>query len=838
MLDIIHHPCQLEPLSILGFCTLIPPPLLCPLLPFTFSPAASGEACLHISGNRQWQDFGIIPARKIIAEHISQEPSFHNRIFQFHEFFTLCHHLIAPTRSIPQMQSRRVRRTRSGHLGLSQHAASSPVKAVRRPLTRFTIPTKASGLSGLSSGLSPRIGSVDVPVETLTRSRSRTSSNAIGRNKQKTRFEARSNGKHGSPNEQDRVTDNDSEGSYIDENDDVAKLSSGRGASGINRPRSIKRRRLESSSKVPGKVVRAVRGIRTRSRGPVILGDSPRKRKRDDPEYSDDDDMADGEVLEEDATPDEEGLSPGLGDVRMLEDVDETEEPEFIAEADQHLLQEASAAALHRLRKADLIRLWKVAGLWEGPDEEDSADDGHDMGEEIRKNELVGGIIATRRRPILTPTPSSSERHHLSKMSFISRQSSHAKSTAQSSPHHSDPSSSETSEVGDRPHFPFPKYHSMKAAKTPIKARNNRRPTPDSSAPSSVSGSDADKAARRPATRKQARTPVGRRQQRSVSFDHKNSGGSSNAAADDEDTGDQGSGEEETSSEAAVDTSEKRRTRSMSGQAGPSSGAQQERVVSTRKAKRQALQAIKSTGLNQRQLDDAAGGPMSDASFDGTVGDPTPRPKHVSVLNRNRDMPSHVQSPSQAPPTMQNRQRLTRSRASSFAAKLNSKGRDHLGDDDLDDQVQPDQSFSDAGESSHQARRLRRSQPGRSHRPSSLERGLESMDICSDEVAQNAAEPADDAMEEENEQMELDESLAGECCCEPNPIQCADLRRGIKSTDFDLGAASESDLARLKKDQLVQMCLERDLDTEATKKELIRYLLSWVGENYYLLTSQ
>lgn len=50
-----------------------------------------------------------------------------------------------------------------------------------------------------------------------------------------------------------------------------------------------------------------------------------------------------------------------------------------------------------------------------------------------------------------------------------------------------------------------------------------------------------------------------------------------------------------------------------------------------------------------------------------------------------------------------------------------------------------------------------------------------------------------------------------------------------RPTDFDLRAASAADLNKLKKDQLIDLCRKRDLDTEATKKELVEYLLSWVS---------
>jgi hypothetical protein len=54
---------------------------------------------------------------------------------------------------------------------------------------------------------------------------------------------------------------------------------------------------------------------------------------------------------------------------------------------DEHLIQSAPAYALHRLRKSELVRLWKVAGMW--PDEFMDQDD-PDLG----KAQLVTGLIS------------------------------------------------------------------------------------------------------------------------------------------------------------------------------------------------------------------------------------------------------------------------------------------------------------------------------------------------------------------------------------------------------------------------------------------------------------
>ncbi|OCF31382.1 TKL protein kinase [Kwoniella heveanensis BCC8398] len=84
------------------------------------------------------------------------------------------------------------------------------------------------------------------------------------------------------------------------------------------------------------------------------------------------------------------------------------EEPEFIVESDQHLIDSAPAYALHRLRKAELIRLWKVAGMWAQDDTEiTSVDDESDAG--MGKKELVDGLIAARKGTdrLISPLPSS-----------------------------------------------------------------------------------------------------------------------------------------------------------------------------------------------------------------------------------------------------------------------------------------------------------------------------------------------------------------------------------------------------------------------------------------------
>lgn len=62
------------------------------------------------------------------------------------------------------------------------------------------------------------------------------------------------------------------------------------------------------------------------------------------------------------------------------------------AVGDQHLLVEAPAHALHRLRKAELVRLWKVAGMWNEEEHGDGLEEDESIG--MSKKDLVDGLVA------------------------------------------------------------------------------------------------------------------------------------------------------------------------------------------------------------------------------------------------------------------------------------------------------------------------------------------------------------------------------------------------------------------------------------------------------------
>ena len=60
---------------------------------------------------------------------------------------------------------------------------------------------------------------------------------------------------------------------------------------------------------------------------------------------------------------------------------------------DQYLLHDAPSYILHRLRKPELVRLWKVAGMWEDEAEDDSmaVEDEDDGGRS--KKDLIDGLL-------------------------------------------------------------------------------------------------------------------------------------------------------------------------------------------------------------------------------------------------------------------------------------------------------------------------------------------------------------------------------------------------------------------------------------------------------------
>ncbi|KAK4684469.1 hypothetical protein P7C73_g5703, partial [Tremellales sp. Uapishka_1] len=110
--------------------------------------------------------------------------------------------------------------------------------------------------------------------------------------------------------------------------------------------------------------------------------------------------------------------------------MEDEEEPDFIAESDQNLLQEAPAHMLRRLRKAELVRLWKVAGMWTADDDDgrsttSTGDEDDNVG--LGKKELVDGILSARKPQIqrkISGLPPSPRRKELdSAVSLASRRS-------------------------------------------------------------------------------------------------------------------------------------------------------------------------------------------------------------------------------------------------------------------------------------------------------------------------------------------------------------------------------------------------------------------------------
>jgi hypothetical protein len=57
------------------------------------------------------------------------------------------------------------------------------------------------------------------------------------------------------------------------------------------------------------------------------------------------------------------------------------------------MLHQAPRNQLNRLRKAELVRLWKVAGIWEGDTESVESESMADEQEDYRKSQLIEGIL-------------------------------------------------------------------------------------------------------------------------------------------------------------------------------------------------------------------------------------------------------------------------------------------------------------------------------------------------------------------------------------------------------------------------------------------------------------
>lgn len=60
---------------------------------------------------------------------------------------------------------------------------------------------------------------------------------------------------------------------------------------------------------------------------------------------------------------------------------------------DENFLRKASSAALDRLRKAELARLWKVAGLTVDLESETEASEEEDIENMMTKEQLIKGIL-------------------------------------------------------------------------------------------------------------------------------------------------------------------------------------------------------------------------------------------------------------------------------------------------------------------------------------------------------------------------------------------------------------------------------------------------------------
>ncbi|KAE8543422.1 hypothetical protein D1P53_000133 [Cryptococcus gattii VGV] len=166
-------------------------------------------------------------------------------------------------------------------------------------------------------------------------------------------------------------------------------------------PEKAVMKRGESSSALAGKTSRS----RTQSR--------PARRKSDGKIWADS--LPNGKYGEDPASPKKRKRSRA-GSLSTEDSWVETSgdewEPDFIAESDRNLIHYAPPTTLHRLRKAELVRLWKVAGMWDSEDIPDDTNEDEAIGD-MGKKELVDGLIAARIHQtgrLISPLPSSPNR--------------------------------------------------------------------------------------------------------------------------------------------------------------------------------------------------------------------------------------------------------------------------------------------------------------------------------------------------------------------------------------------------------------------------------------------
>lgn len=138
---------------------------------------------------------------------------------------------------------------------------------------------------------------------------------------------------------------------------------------------------------------------------------SPRKRKRsiadsDEEEMDDASDSASvdtGSVSDDYESIDGENAAADLiaeGEHTLISGLESNADLHQFVD-DEQLLRKASSAALDRLRKAELVRLWKVAGLsLDGSDSESEQEDPHsdsddesDIEMHLTKEQLIKGIV-------------------------------------------------------------------------------------------------------------------------------------------------------------------------------------------------------------------------------------------------------------------------------------------------------------------------------------------------------------------------------------------------------------------------------------------------------------
>ncbi|KAJ9120063.1 hypothetical protein QFC22_002960 [Naganishia vaughanmartiniae] len=556
---------------------------------------------------------------------------------------------------------------------------------------------------------------------------------------------------------------------------------------------------------------------------------SPRKRKRT---------VADSDEEEMDSASDSASVYTGSGS-EGYESIDgENAAPDLIAEDDEQLLRQASSAALDRLRKAELVRLWKVAGLsLDESDSESEQDESDSESEEesdiemhLTKEQLIKGIVEARKKSAPRSYSSqSSAGRRIAKLPVASRVASATTSGGRSSVSASGETSPSADDKASNRHSDKwkaragdgkPKFWIAVPDQGKKNAKGKQRRASHTTSVASSGNNPSAKIAK--AQRSHVPKDAKKRGMvRKVSFsrtegDESNRDSSVGHADDERVDGEKGTGDAlkglkmltRRASQNLQNSTSLRALRSRTKDQKDTSKLASE-VGGKRKQKRGRHMELDSATNATEEGDGTVEMEDADSLTEQESDDPTPR-------LRTDKGPAISPTPQQTNMrTRQGRQQSLYSSASS-SKSLELSGRYQPSEDEESEEEEMTQSGSSPVGGRLRIRHRTRGQA----RQQELETQLQGMDITDEEDAGD--EDADQDMQDVDSNTDHQSKSSAE-----DEDEEGDGDDEAEEFEHGLTDATHTTLSRLRKDRLIKMCEARDLDTEGTKKDLIQYLLEW-----------